>query len=330
MTERSSALLSPTDDGATSAQLDDSLPLSAAAMQRAVAAARSVTSAISSSTPQRRAKRKLQPAKEEPDASAATNNARYRLRSQFPTLRAAEVSSPTALPDVRDGCHLPASELFLHTAETKADAVIRTADNCQVFHIRRFLSPLCIRLLHAELAGIRDWQTGTLYGHPLPRRSIWYGPGPYKYAARIWPCFPHPPFLAHLGSLLTAHMRACLVPGCQPLTGCLVNRYRDGSDSMGKHCDDEAELGPQPTIVSLSLGQSRSFCMARKAAPAGRGEEENREVRAGGGQPAGHGRRHADALLALGAQGAATDGLQVQSHLQALAMKQGKMTIEIF
>ena len=37
----------------------------------------------------------------------------------------------------------------------------------------------------------------------------------------------------------------------------LLNAYRDGRDSMGWHADDEPELGPQPVIASLSLGEQR-------------------------------------------------------------------------
>ena len=41
--------------------------------------------------------------------------------------------------------------------------------------------------------------------------------------------------------------------------GVLLNRYRDGEDSMGWHADDEPELGPAPTIASVSLGAIRTF-----------------------------------------------------------------------
>jgi alkylated DNA repair dioxygenase AlkB len=39
----------------------------------------------------------------------------------------------------------------------------------------------------------------------------------------------------------------------------LVNRYRDGNDSMGYHADAEPELGPDPVVATLSLGQTRRF-----------------------------------------------------------------------
>ena len=39
----------------------------------------------------------------------------------------------------------------------------------------------------------------------------------------------------------------------------LLNLYRDGSDSNGWHADNERELGKNPVIASLSLGESRYF-----------------------------------------------------------------------
>jgi alkylated DNA repair dioxygenase AlkB len=42
-------------------------------------------------------------------------------------------------------------------------------------------------------------------------------------------------------------------------TTCLLNLYRDGNDSNGWHADDEKELGTNPVIASVSLGQTRAF-----------------------------------------------------------------------
>jgi alkylated DNA repair dioxygenase AlkB len=39
----------------------------------------------------------------------------------------------------------------------------------------------------------------------------------------------------------------------------LANLYRNGQDSMGWHSDDEPELGSNPIIASLSLGEERVF-----------------------------------------------------------------------
>lgn len=56
---------------------------------------------------------------------------------------------------------------------------------------------------------------------------------------------------------------------CEQVTGmkfntCLANLYRDGSDSMGWHSDDEKELGENPVIASLSFGAERIFHLKHK------------------------------------------------------------------
>lgn len=47
-------------------------------------------------------------------------------------------------------------------------------------------------------------------------------------------------------------------------TTCLLNLYRDGKDSNGWHADDEKELGINPVIASISLGQERYFHLRHK------------------------------------------------------------------
>ena len=45
----------------------------------------------------------------------------------------------------------------------------------------------------------------------------------------------------------------------------LLNLYRDGRDSNGWHSDDEAELGKNPVIASISLGEERVFHLRHKS-----------------------------------------------------------------
>lgn len=42
-------------------------------------------------------------------------------------------------------------------------------------------------------------------------------------------------------------------------TTCLLNLYRNGKDSNGWHADNEKELGTNPVIASITLGQERFF-----------------------------------------------------------------------
>lgn len=48
----------------------------------------------------------------------------------------------------------------------------------------------------------------------------------------------------------------------------IINYYATGDDSISYHSDDEAFLGVNPNIASLSLGATRDFYLRRKA-PAG-------------------------------------------------------------
>jgi alkylated DNA repair dioxygenase AlkB len=44
----------------------------------------------------------------------------------------------------------------------------------------------------------------------------------------------------------------------------LLNLYRNGSDSVAWHADDEPELGPDPVIASVSFGCERTFQLKPK------------------------------------------------------------------
>ena len=47
----------------------------------------------------------------------------------------------------------------------------------------------------------------------------------------------------------------------------LANLYRDGHDHVSWHADDEASLGHQPTIASLSFGDTRTFQLRKNPPP---------------------------------------------------------------
>jgi len=51
----------------------------------------------------------------------------------------------------------------------------------------------------------------------------------------------------------------------QSFNSVLINYYRDGKDSMGWHSDDEPELGKNPVIASISLGQPRRFLLRHRS-----------------------------------------------------------------
>lgn len=95
-----------------------------------------------------------------------------------------------------------------------------------------------------------------LFGRPVlqPRLVDWYAdPGvAYRYSGVTLGPNPWPRNLDRLRQRLDAEFGTAF-------NSVLCNAYRDGSDSMGWHADDEPELGPQPVIASLSLGATRRF-----------------------------------------------------------------------
>lgn len=89
---------------------------------------------------------------------------------------------------------------------------------------------------------------------PIPRLQCWLGDPEayYSYSNLTLSPQPWPDFLNEIKArieTLSAHS----------FNSALANHYRDGTDSVDWHSDDEAELGRTPVIASLSLGASRVF-----------------------------------------------------------------------
>jgi len=112
------------------------------------------------------------------------------------------------------------------------------------------------------LAGT-DWQYDVVqvFGktHVTKRQTAWYGDRDYLYTysgvgRRALP------WTAELLELKTLVENAC----GHTFNSCLLNLYHSGAEGMGWHSDDEAELGPEPAIASLSLGAERRFAFRHK------------------------------------------------------------------
>lgn len=116
--------------------------------------------------------------------------------------------------------------------------------------LARLLSELDWRRLEIRLFGRRVLQ---------PRLTAWYGDPEaiYSYSGlQLEPLRWHP-LLEALKSRLESFTG-------ERFNSVLANAYRDGSDSMGWHSDDEKELGLEPFIASLSFGEERRFLVREK------------------------------------------------------------------
>ena len=108
------------------------------------------------------------------------------------------------------------------------------------------------------------WQQDdiTVFGktYPQPRLTALFGENgkSYAYSNIVMQPHPFPELLAALKTRLEKKTNL-------HFTTCLMNLYRDGKDSNGWHSDDEKELGPNPIIASISLGQERFFHLRHKS-----------------------------------------------------------------
>lgn len=108
-----------------------------------------------------------------------------------------------------------------------------------------------------------SWQQDDIkvYGktYPQPRLTALYGNNdrPYSYSNIVMKP------MAFSEELLGIKQKIEEITQIE-FTSCLLNLYRDGRDSNGWHADDEKELGRNPAIASLSLGQERFFHFRHK------------------------------------------------------------------
>lgn len=132
-----------------------------------------------------------------------------------------------------------------------------------------WLAPEQAERLHAELVRELGWEQRhiVLFGKPVlqPRLIAWAGELPYRYSGQTLEPRPWPASIA--GALEALGARISEASGAH-FNHVLVNRYRDGKDSMGYHADAEPELGPDPVVATLSLGETRRFLIrAQRRAP---------------------------------------------------------------
>jgi alkylated DNA repair dioxygenase AlkB len=117
--------------------------------------------------------------------------------------------------------------------------------------------------LFRELLSSIDWRQEEIliFGQRrlVPRLVAWYGdPGTaYTYSGTTHEPLPWTATLAAIRSRVESLT-------CHSFNSVLLNRYRSGRDGMGWHADDEPELGRDPSIASVSFGESRRFMLRHR------------------------------------------------------------------
>jgi alkylated DNA repair dioxygenase AlkB len=143
-------------------------------------------------------------------------------------------------------------------------------ENAQMIFIEHFFLPKEADFFFTELKEKLKWEQGeiTMFGKKVlePRLTAWYGDAgkSYTYSGKKQEPNPwHESLLIIKNKIETGPINAGSVPA--HFNSVLCNFYRNGIDSMGYHADDEKELGINPVIASLNLGETRRFLFRQKA-----------------------------------------------------------------
>lgn len=126
-----------------------------------------------------------------------------------------------------------------------------------------FIEPNQAELFYQQCAQQLAWSQEyiAMFGKKIaiPRLQAWYGDNDAHYTYSGLPLIPLPwvePLLIIKAS--------CEEQLEYRFNSVLANFYRNHQDSMGWHSDNEKQLGKQPVIASISLGQTRKFSLKHK------------------------------------------------------------------
>ena len=132
-------------------------------------------------------------------------------------------------------------------------------DGGRLFYAAAFFKPAEADTWLTWLRENISWRQETVNGRPLLRLNAWFSNAGLRYSysgvshvGRGWPL--------ELANIKRGVEAAAGVP----FNSLLLNRYRDGRDSIGFHTDAEPELGRDPVVATLSFGSERAFVLRHK------------------------------------------------------------------
>lgn len=144
-----------------------------------------------------------------------------------------------------------------------SDHIALNLEDADVVYYPDFLTNAEADLLYKTLYKETPWQQddikvfGKIYAQPRLTALYSTNGKPYSYSSITMAPHAYTPALQSLKSKIEKTAQTTF-------TTCLLNLYRDGKDSNGWHSDDEKELGQNPVIASLSLGEKRVFKLRYK------------------------------------------------------------------
>lgn len=145
---------------------------------------------------------------------------------------------------------------------TKNKGLIEIPNGKYIF-IENFINKKYSDALFQRLNEKIEWkqESMNMYGKELkfPRLTAWYGDDdkPYSFSGitlkpKGW-------------TSELSYLKKEIEPICGvEFNSVLLNLYRDGNDSISWHTDAEKELGINPVIASVNLGETRTFQLKHK------------------------------------------------------------------
>lgn len=128
-----------------------------------------------------------------------------------------------------------------------------------------------------NLNNIDNWYHGKAFGREIPRLQRWYHLNNKKFSPfwktnyKRWESNIYEDWLLELQNNLQSQIYDILDPLCNKFTSLkninfnsvLINKYMNGSHFIKQHRDDESIFNNNPSIVSVSFGETRTFIMQR-------------------------------------------------------------------
>lgn len=138
------------------------------------------------------------------------------------------------------------------------EKTILNLPDAELIYIPKFLNKVKANFYFEYLKLNTNWQQDdiTVFGktYKQPRLTALYAENNTSYSYSNITMTPSP-FTSELIDLKQDIEKEAQ----HKFTTALINLYRDGNDSNGWHADNEKELGTNPVIASLSLGETRPF-----------------------------------------------------------------------
>lgn len=123
-----------------------------------------------------------------------------------------------------------------------------------------------------NLQAIEDWKGGEFFGNSISRLQKWYHDDGNYFSKKWvnqdiqrWKSHEHEQWLLELRKKVQLTVNRLFETELEKFSGCnkpsinssLLNFYRDGSDFINYHKDDEQIFGDNPSVAMLAFGQER-------------------------------------------------------------------------